>query len=233
MFTYNSNPYSVSQQWAEKLCAAYPLALSRFCTAEQLIAAICSILIPYLQVPGIVECWEADGLHPLYMLDGNHPAYLPDAIAMRYGKNYEPDEEFRIALEQACVETLHESIRPMQDRNLPAVEFEDALWEQYPLDNLLRWLWRYQGDTLQIPFYLKRDAQDHLCDPFLAALHGSEVELIQRTCGRCYEMDLEELDYEAFCREMHRRFQLATEDYGYFVPEYVWLSHAKQKKGGM
>lgn len=233
MNTNLNNTYIISQQWKNKLNAAYPQAVAHYGSVEQLFDMLRQMLTPYLQVPQISRIWEICGLRPAYMLDPTHPACLLDAIAAHCLHSYDPDEGDDAALQRCITDLLHQNLSQMEKADQSCVLFDGDIWEQYLLGALQRLVWRQQGGhSLEVPVYLKKDGPEHLSDLFLIQGKGNWAYLIQCAHNRCYEINLVDMDYESFCQRMYRCFQLATEDYGYFVPQYVWLSHANIKMEG-
>ena len=231
MKTNLNNTYIISQQWENKLNAAHQQAATHYGSVELLMDMLCNMLAPYLQVPRIAQVWEIGGLRPSYMLDVTHPACLADAMAVYCLQSYDPEEADYVALQRCIVDLLDQNLKQMEAADLSSVQIDGVCWEQYALDSLLRLVWRQQGaSSLEIPCYLQKDSPEHLSDPFLMQVKGNWVYLTQCTHNRCYEIHLEDMDYETFLQHIHRCFQLATEDYGCFVPKYVWLSHAIIKK---
>ena len=230
MKTKLNNTYIISRLWENQLNTAYQQAVTHYGSVSLLMDMLCRMLMPYLQVPRIVQDWELGGLRPSHMLDVTHPACLVDAMAVHILQSYDPGEGDYAALQRCIVDLLDKNLNQMEAADLSPVQVDGVCWEQYALDSLLRLIWRQQGAcSLAIPFYLQKDGPEQLSDPFLVQVESNRVCLTQRTHNRLYEFTLEDMDYETFLRHMHRCFQLATEDYGYFVPKYVWLSHTITK----
>lgn len=220
----------IYKQWENQFDAAQEQALAHYDGMELLLDMLCSTLLPYLQVPRMAQIWEISGLRPAHMLDVSHPAYLADAMAMRCLQSYDPEEADEVALQRCIVDLLDRNAKLMAAADLSEVEFDGRCWEQYPLDSMLRLIWRHRGSPcLEIPFYLEKGAKG-LRDPFLIQVQGNRLAFIQCIRNRFYEVHVENMDYEAFCQSIFQCFRLATEDYGYFVPKYLWLSPAKNKK---
>lgn len=184
----------------------------------------------YSSIPQVFKLCKTCGLRPGFMLDPDHPAYFLDAIGAHCLSTYDPCEEENMALERCITDKLHYYIELMKIADLTKVNVSDAIWEQYPTDALLRFAWRHRHCNLTIPFYLQKETQTNLSDPFILTTKGNTVTLTQCTHRRIYEVDLSELDFSSFFAHMCRQFQLATESYGYFVPAFVWLCPKKIAK---
>ena len=198
---------------------------------EKLLELIDQKLDFYLRIFQIFMLLKDCGLRPGYMLDVTHPAYFSDAVAMHCLATYDPQEPMDPALERCITDKLHWQIECMNNADLCKVRMGECIWEQFSLDALLRLAWRHKDGTLQIPFYLQKETQTGLSDPFLLEVHQGCIRLTQCTHNRLYEINLTQMDIDTFCQQMYRNFQLATEDYGYFVPAFVWLSLRAMKRG--
>ena len=197
---------------------------------EKLLELINQKLDFYLHIFQIFMLLKECGLRPGYMLDVNHPAYLSDAIAVHCLTTYDPQEPMDSALERCITDKLHQQIERMNIADLCKVRIDECTWEQFPIDSLLRLAWRHKDGALQIPFYLQKATQTALSDPFLLEVDQGCIRLTQCTNEWQYETDLNQMDFATFVEQMCRNFQLATEDYGYFVPAFVWVSHRAMKR---
>lgn len=197
---------------------------------EKLLKLIDQKLDFYLKIFQIFMLLKECGLRPGYMLDATHPAYFSDQIAAHCLATYDPQESMDSALERCITDKLHQQIECMNCADRCKVRMDEYIWEQFSLDALLRLVWRHKEGALQIPFYLQKETQTALSDPFLLEVDQECIRLIQRTHNRQYEITSTQMEFDTFCQQMYRNFQLATEDYGYFVPAFVWVSHRAMKR---
>ena len=198
---------------------------------EKLLELIDQKLDFYIHIFQIFMLLKDCGLRPGYMLDVTHPAYFSDRIAAHCLATYDPQEPMDCALERCITDELHRNITCMDHADLSKVSMDGTIWELFQLDSLLWLVWRQRDQKLQIPIYLNKVGETELSDPFLLEVENGKLQLTQCTLHRMYDMDLGQLDFETFHFKMLRAFQLATEDYGYFVPAYLWLSHKAMKRG--
>ncbi len=196
-----------------------------YCSWEQLILYITQKLAFYTRISPVFRLLKQCGLRPGYMLDATHPAYFTDEIAAHCLATYDEDEPMDQAMERCIADKLHLHMTRMERTDLTKVKMDDDTWELYSLDSLLRLAWRHRESGTQIPFYLQKESMTELSDPFVLEMGDGCVCLSQRTLDRQYAAELEQMDFEAFCKQVYRFFRLATEHYGYFVPAFVWLSH--------
>lgn len=198
---------------------------------EKLLELIDQKLDFYIHIFQIFMLLKDCGLRPGYMLDATHPAYLGDQIADHCLATYDPQEPMDSALERCITDKLHENITNMELADLSKAKVENSIWEQFQTESLIRLVWRHADQKLQIPIYLDKTGSTELSDPFLLEVDQGHIQLTQCTLNRVFDMDMGQMDYETYRFRMCRLFQLATEDYGYFAPSYVWLSHRKMKRG--
>lgn len=194
---------------------------------EKLLDLINQKLDFYLQIPRVFALLKLDALRPGNMLDDAHPAYFSDAIARHCLATYEPQESMDSALERCIVHELRRQTTCMKHADMSMVRMDESIWMMFTLEALLRLIWRKREAHLQIPVYLQKESRTKLSALFLLEAENGCVRLTQCTHSRFYEADAAQLDWESFCRQMHCFFRLATEDYGYFVPEFVWLATEK------
>ena len=110
------------------------------------------------------------------------------------------------------------------------VHYQQEQWEHYPLDSLLRLVWRCRDRNGSVRFFLRAIDQQHLVEGFcfhVCMVDGKRCIMLQEcTHQRVYMLEIEEtLDFQQFCQWAHRAFRLATEDCGYFIPACAWISH--------
>ena len=199
-------------------------ALEHYGSWENLLKMIDDKLSFYLQIPRIFQLMQDDGLHPADVLCRTKPAYFSDAIALLCLSSYDEDETDHQALERCMTIQLHERFTRMEKADRTVVSFRGSNWEAYTTDDLLRLAWRLRANGVQIPFYLTRSAEAELADEFVLTASAENAVLLNRTKHRIYELPSgKALSFEDFSRELRRFFRLATEEDGYFIPEYVWL----------
>lgn len=199
-------------------------ALQHYGSWEHLLKMIDDKLSFYLQIPQIVKLMEDGGLRPEYVLNEASPACFSDAIALRCLNSYDEKEADNDALERCMAMQLHENFTQMEKADLEKVSFGGNTWEQYTVDALLRLGWRLRGRELEIPIYLTRCGQSELSKEFTLTLSAETVVLINCTKNRAYELTVDGAwSFADFSQELRRCFRLATEEDGYFVPDFVWL----------
>jgi hypothetical protein len=198
---------------------------------ENLLELIREKLDFYLRIYQIFMLLKDEGLRPGYMLDETHPAYFSDEIARHCLATHDPHESVDSALERCIIDKLHQRFLLMKGADLSKAKMGGCIWEQFPRDALLRLVWRQRGERLAIPCYLQKDSPTQLTEPFTVEVEQGLVRLTRGDVDRQYEVDTTGLDLPDFCREMDRCFRLATEDCGYFAPEYLWLSHRAIQRG--
>ena len=205
----------------------YDISDTYYGSWEKLLGLINQKLEFYLQIPRVFILLKLEGLRPENLLDAAHPAYFSDEIARHCMATYDPWEPLDAALERCIVDKLDRQINGMKHADLSKVQMDENIWEMFSLDALLRLVWRQREEHLQIPFYLQKESQTELFDPFKLEAENGCIRLTQCTRSRQYEADAAQLDFDSFCRQMYRFFRLAKEDYGYFVPDFVWLATEK------
>lgn len=192
-------------------------------TWEKLLELIHQKLDFYLRIPFFSELVKDCGLHPIFMLDATHPAYSSDKIAALCLRTYAPAEPMDSALDRCITDQLHRQLSSLERADRSRVKTEEGTWEMYSLDDLLRLAWRNRDRQLAIPFYLRKTGQNRLSDSFLLEVKQGCIRLTECTRRRLYETDTQDTDFEPFCHQMYHFFQLATEDYGCYIPAFVWL----------
>lgn len=201
-----------------------PVDISNTCFGswENLLELIDRKLEYYLPIFHIYDFLKIGGCLSTKVLDPSCPVYFSDAIARRCIATYDPQEPLNSALERCIVDELHHRSIITDDADPEEVQMEEITWQMFPLDALLRLVWRQREQ--RIPFYLRKESEGKLSDPFLVEAENGCFRLTQGTHQRLYETDAPLPDFDTFCQKIHRFFRLATEDYGYFVPDFVWLA---------
>ena len=164
------------------------------------------------------------GMHPDEITDAFDPAFVSDAIADHCISSFERDEDDRCAIDNSLTYQLHHDITLMEHADLTAVHMDDNNWLQYALHSLLRLVWRTRNIHAKISFYLTKESDTQLRDKFIIENADGMTVLLECSHGRVYEIENDEFDnYADFENACRKNFMLATEDYGYFAPQYVWL----------
>lgn len=196
-------------------------ALRHYGSWQQLLEMINSKLSFYLCLPAFRNLLEVGGLLPEHILDPLHFAYFSDAIAMRCLTTHNPQESDDVALERCITEELHAQLEEMERTDRTQVTFQGQAWHSFPFCSLERFVWRNLDKNISIVLYLARE-EDCLFDEFHLEIVNGYVNL--RCLDRLYHLEPKHLlTLEVFQQSFPRCFQLATEDRGYFVPDFIWL----------
>lgn len=178
----------------------------------------------HIAIGPIYDLMNRGGMHPNQITDVFDPAYVSDAVAERCLSSFERDEDDICAIDNSLTYQIHHDITLMEQADLTAVHMDDNSWEQYALHSLLRLVWRTRDKRATISFYLTKESDTQLHDKFIVENADGITVLLECSHGRVYEIEHDEFDnyadFESACRQ---NFMLATEDYGYFATQYVWL----------
>lgn len=210
----------------------HDLVLASYGGMDQLMAKVNAMLEDYLRSMDIFLALRACGMRPLYMLRVKSPAYISDAIAQRCLEDFDPTESEEDALLRCILEEIRLRTPQMVSMVQHRVKFHSCLWTQYPLESLLRLVWRHRQQSFSLPFYLWNTDFENLSGAFRMEIRQEEgqsfVILVEENHLRTYDLCCTDLSFAAFCQWAERNFRLATEDYGYFVPTCIWLQEKEE-----
>lgn len=188
----------------------------------------------YLQILQMYMLFLQGGLRPAHMLDAAHPAYFNDAIVEHCLQSYNPTEGMRCALDRCMLEILHQQFNLMEHQDLGKVWVYHCTWEQYPLDSLLRLVWRRRHKKFHTGCYLRKQGPSQLQDLFLLEVDNGVLTLTQGADRKRFEIRLTHPDFASFREEVHEKFRLAAKtefrlamgpQWAISVPSHVWLAN--------